>query len=138
MRMQGSVFSWCFITGRNEVVAKVMFLHVCVILFTGGSASASDPPPGRRPPHRKEAPPGIRSMSGRYASYWNAFLLGKMNQFSKFACSFIFVSVGDCDPPIRDFELLVSKLNETNNLRSFIIEMRRRFKDYAESNQLSS
>ena len=23
-------------TGRNEVVAKVMFLHVCVILFTGG------------------------------------------------------------------------------------------------------
>ena len=23
-------------TGRNEVVAKVMFLHMCVILFTGG------------------------------------------------------------------------------------------------------
>ena len=23
-------------TGRNEVLAKVIFLHVCVILFTGG------------------------------------------------------------------------------------------------------
>ena len=25
-----------FITGRNEVVAKVIFLHLFVILFTGG------------------------------------------------------------------------------------------------------
>ena len=90
-------------TSRNEVVAKVMFLLVCVIRFTGrGSASvhAGIPPhpPGRRhppgrkhpprrkhppgkeappegsSPPRKEAPPGIRSMRGRYASYWNAFL----------------------------------------------------------------
>ena len=30
-------------------------------------------PPGSRPP--READSGIRSMSGRYASYWNAFLL---------------------------------------------------------------
>ena len=40
-----------FITGRNEVVAKVIFLHLSVILFTGvgwgGSASvhAGIPPP---------------------------------------------------------------------------------------------
>ena len=26
----------CFITGRNEVLAKVIFLHLFVILFTGG------------------------------------------------------------------------------------------------------
>ena len=26
----------CLITGRNEVVAKVIFLHLFVILFTGG------------------------------------------------------------------------------------------------------
>ena len=26
----------CLITGRNEVLAKVMFLHVSVILLTGG------------------------------------------------------------------------------------------------------
>ena len=38
------------VTGRNEVVAKVMFLLMCVILFTGGSApgpggvSLTDPP----------------------------------------------------------------------------------------------
>ena len=88
------------ITGRNEVVAKVMFLHVCVILFTGGVSRQA--PPGTRqtppdqagkplgpgpwtrqqspqnqadpPPPRQEEDCSIRSMSGRYASYWNAFL----------------------------------------------------------------
>ena len=29
------------VTGRNEVVAKVIFLHLSVILFTGGGVSAS-------------------------------------------------------------------------------------------------
>ena len=86
-------------TGRNEVVAKVIFLHLSVILFTGGPASvhAGMPPPsgpGRppqtrqtpppvpqpgRPPDQADTPPEadsrIRSTSGRYASYWNAFLL---------------------------------------------------------------
>ena len=28
-----------FITGRNEVLAKVIFLHLSVILFTGGGSS---------------------------------------------------------------------------------------------------
>ena len=146
------------ITGRNEVVAKVMFLHVSVILLTGrvyreppwdqadttthhpppwqgepppptrqtlppagrtplDQADTTTPPsrenpprPGRPPlagrtppagrnpppPGTKEKPPrdqanpprdqadtppeedcSIRSMSGRYASYWNAFLLRK-------------------------------------------------------------
>ena len=106
------------ITGRNKVVAKVMFLHVCVILFTGGSPGRENPPsrenprpmgpPGQgdpplgppwagrtplptgRPPTRSSYPPradcppppdppgkhtsSIRSTSGRYACYWNAFL----------------------------------------------------------------
>ena len=59
-----------------------MFLLVSVILFTGGSASvhAGIPPPleaGTPSQGRRQTPPptpGIRSMSGRYASYWNAFL----------------------------------------------------------------
>ena len=91
-----------------------MFLHVCAILFTGGSwadhlprcrpppgadhphppTTRSKPPPGRRPtpreqnppwsrhppdadtPPPEQTPPGSRlqSMSGRYASYWNAYL----------------------------------------------------------------
>ena len=76
-----------FFTGRNEVVAKVIFLHLFVILFTGGVSSREnppcqgEPPPGRETPPAKETPrqgepfpPAIRSMSGRYASYWNAFL----------------------------------------------------------------
>ena len=160
------------ITGRNEVVAKVIFLHLSVILFTGGRVSASvhagiatpeqthspradmpppratTPPLSRHPkadtPHppgqthpradtpqeqtpprsrhpqgrhpleqthppeqtpswsrhpQEQTPPGadtprsrhpqeqtppweadsgIQSMSGRYASYWNAFLFGKI------------------------------------------------------------
>ena len=42
---------------------------------------ARRPPQARRPPRqgdppgRENPPPAIRSMSGRYASYWNAFLL---------------------------------------------------------------
>ena len=31
-------YSPCIITGRNEVVAKVIFLHLSVILFTEGGA----------------------------------------------------------------------------------------------------
>ena len=92
------------ITGRNEVVAKVMFLQVCVCPQGGGclpqcmlgchtppgTRQAPPPPhpgtrqtppktrhtpspgPGRPPP--READSSIRSTSGRYASYWNAFL----------------------------------------------------------------
>ena len=41
-------------TSRNEVVAKVMFLLVSVILLTGGSASVHA---GKEAPPRKEAPP---------------------------------------------------------------------------------
>ena len=87
-----------FVTGRNEVVAKVMFLQVSVC-SQGGRVSASvhagmpyppgtwqtppgtwqtpppdqaDPPGSGRPP--QEADSSIRSTSGRYASYLNAFL----------------------------------------------------------------
>ena len=40
------------ITDRNEVVAKVIFLHLSVILFTGGSDSvhAGIPPPAKETP----------------------------------------------------------------------------------------
>ena len=81
-------------TGRNEVVAKVIFLHLSVILFTGGGfclnacwdTSPPDqadpleqtPPPGADTPLGADTPPeaysSIRSTSGWYASYWNAFL----------------------------------------------------------------
>ena len=53
-------------TGRNEVVAKVMFLLVCVILFPGGgvclSACCDTPPPEGDTP-RDHAPPLPRSQS---------------------------------------------------------------------------
>ena len=46
-------------TGRNEVVARVIFLHLSVILFTGGSASvhAGIPPQTRQTPPRPGRPP---------------------------------------------------------------------------------
>ena len=155
-------------TGRNEVVAKVMFLQASVILSTGGGVSDSvhvgipppgaDPPRSRHPPQeadppkkqtsptisrhpprsrpsprsrhppKKQTPPmkqipprsrhppknqtppqkqtppeadtpprtrhppheadiGARSMSGRYASYWNAFLLLVMFVVTKLVVS---------------------------------------------------
>ena len=42
--------------------AKVMFLQVCVILFTGGSASvhAGIPPPPEQTPPRSRHPPEVR------------------------------------------------------------------------------
>ena len=58
---------------------KVMFLQVCVILFTGGEyLTRYTPRPGTSPgpgtPPRRRACWEIRSMRGRYASYWNAIL----------------------------------------------------------------
>ena len=63
------------VTGRNEVVAKVMFLQLCVILFMGrkretlqGDPLQGDPPrrrhpqgdpPRRRPPQEGVPPPGL-------------------------------------------------------------------------------
>ena len=64
------------VTGRNEAVAKVMFLLVSVILLTGGSASvhAGIPPPplgNRYPPGKqtllsgKQTPLGSRHPHGK-------------------------------------------------------------------------
>ena len=61
---------WIF-TVRNKV-AKVMFLHLSVILFTGGvclSACWDTTPPDQVPPPKADG-----YCCGRYASYWNAFL----------------------------------------------------------------
>ena len=79
-----------FFTVHNEV-AKVMFLHMSVILFTGGGCYPSMPC-SRSPGGcllRGDAPGGGGGggdppqadayCCGRYASYWNAFLLLKRN-----------------------------------------------------------
>ena len=66
-----SIFGCCLIfTGRNEVVAKVIFLHLSVILFTGGSASVhagmpppcqGDPPEGGTPTPCQGDPPAKKT-----------------------------------------------------------------------------
>ena len=77
-----------FITGRNEVLAKVIFSEACVILSTGGGGSGPGGGEGgglvpRGVSKFSGGSPifrgggvatGIRSTFGRYASYWNAFL----------------------------------------------------------------
>ena len=72
------------VTSCNEVVAKVMFLLEFVILFTGGGVCLiawwDTPPPG--------TDSGIRSTSGRYASYWNAFLFNYVNGSEQGSVSF--------------------------------------------------
>ena len=92
---------------------KVMFLQASVILSTGGGLRQGNPPPlARRPPRqgdtplgadppRSRPPPGtrppreadssIRSTSGRYASYWNAFLF--FTVFTGNTTSVVLVSV---------------------------------------------
>ena len=71
-RFRGSILRHCFshvvnrkliiFTGRNEVVAKVMFLLVSVILSTGGVSGRENPlarrPPWAGRPPGKETPPG--------------------------------------------------------------------------------
>ena len=52
----------CIVTGRNEVVAKVIFLHLFVILFTEGGFGLNacwdtTPPPGADTP-LEQTPPG--------------------------------------------------------------------------------
>ena len=70
-------------TARNSSCAKVMFSQVCVCLSAGRAGGYhwyqvlsegyiwSQVPSGRWPTH-------VRSVSGRYASYWNAFLFYKV------------------------------------------------------------
>ena len=85
------------VTARNEVWGKVIFLHLSFCSHGGGLPQGMlgyppTPPLGPDPPLRdhtpEQTPPGtrqphnlqsacweIRSTNGRYASYWNAFLL---------------------------------------------------------------
>ena len=51
-----------------------VFLHLCVILFTGGWGGRSASRGWADHPFPPIGYYGIRSTSGRYASYWNAFL----------------------------------------------------------------
>ena len=61
------IFVLLVITGRNEVVAKVIFLHLFVILFTGGfclsacwdTPLGADSPP-EQTPLEQNLPPGSR------------------------------------------------------------------------------
>ena len=87
-----------FLPPANEVWGKVIFLHLSVILFTVGEGGLPQGMLGFAPPPEQTPHPGsrhpleqthpwsrhppcsacweIRSTSGRYASYWNAILLG--------------------------------------------------------------
>ncbi|KAL8603689.1 hypothetical protein ACOMHN_017186 [Nucella lapillus] len=40
--------------------------------------------------------------------------------------------ISDCEPAVPDLDSLVEKLNSTNNLRSFVVAVRKRFKKLAE------
>ena len=96
---------------------KVMFLQVCVILFTGGVPDQVHPPgPGTpppdqaHPPRTRYTPPGtreIRSTRGRYASYWNAFLL------------FVLLLI------LFWFKALLMKCNKLVDLRLFVSKISR-------------
>ena len=108
----------CFLYYRPQRSwAKVMFLQASVILSTGGGVASvhagmpapptrqTPPGPGRHTPWTRQTPPrpgrhppreadaSIRSMSGRYASYWNAFLFLDIlsHALSSISCLFFFI-----------------------------------------------
>ena len=60
-----------FLPPTKEVWGKVMFLQLSVILFTAGFVCVCDWGRGMT---RGVYIPTLQSTSGRYASYWNAFL----------------------------------------------------------------
>ena len=118
------------ITGRNEVLAKVMFLHVSVILLTGGEGSSKFSGAGGyfggvflggflqifgggyflggflQIFGGGWFSPRIRSTFGRYASYWNAFL------FQKLYCTIIMTSESDLN--------FSSLLRDGSDIHSFL------------------
>ena len=82
-------FALLSLPSANKVWGKVIFLHLSVILFTGGSTWTGIPRAGT--PHWEGTPPRqvplpqagtsqssacweIRATSRQYASHWNAFL----------------------------------------------------------------
>ena len=75
------------ITARKQIWGKVMFLHLSVILFMGRGQGGCLPHfmQGYTPWHPRQTPTpkhyGIRSTSGQYASYWNAYLFIEMVVF---------------------------------------------------------
>ena len=69
------------ITARKRSCGNVMFLHLSVILFTGGSLCPGGGVFVQGVSVTKTLPP-VRWKSGRYASYWNAFL-SKVNLLEK-------------------------------------------------------
>ena len=42
--------------------------------------------------------------------------------------NFLYILVTDPEPPTEGIQELVDKLNATNNIRAFMIEMRKKFK----------
>ena len=59
----------------NALCRKVIFLHLFVILFTGGGGVLQTAPRWTPPPT------GHGHCSGRHASYWDAFLLPRCSVF---------------------------------------------------------
>ena len=73
------IFDHVLFTPANEVWGKVIFSQASVILFTGGAPCVA----GRACQRGVRGREGVRGRrnghcSGRYASYWNAFLLPKV------------------------------------------------------------
>ena len=90
-----SLISYCIFTVRN-IVAASLFSRASVILFTGGCVWQT--PPCRHTPWA-DPPPPDGYCSGRYASYWSAFLLINNSQW------------------LADYRLQVARISEDRSLR---------------------
>ena len=92
----------------NEVCEGYVFTRVCLSMGDGGRYPPQKVhPPGRYTP-RSSACWEIRATSGRYASYWNAFLfsmrtesLGHRGVFAALTLSFVWTGPCDAAFPLR-------------------------------------
>ena len=75
---------------------KVMFLHLCVILFTRWGAGMGLCPGGLCPGKFLSVRPPNTVTCGRYASYWNAFLFSFEFICLNFSCIFLCNSSDIC------------------------------------------
>ena len=100
-----------------EVCGKVMFLHASVILFLGGMQAMHAPPAMHATCHTHT--PTTWSMSGQYASYWNASLLSLLLYLSSrhFHCDDddeFFTTSKNTHPPSTTFSPIPPPLNQSS------------------------
>ena len=98
------------VTGRNEVVAKVIFLHLSLILFTGGYLTSRHPPEQTPPDTRHLPPDQTRTPRAKYTPPGSSRLRNMVNERPvRILLECILVTFAICDIGILSGERIFYK-----------------------------